>query len=139
MSRLPSYKRIIKEDFSAEEQNLISKLGFLVNSAFDGIYSAFDKSITIADNLNQDLVDIDLTVDASGIPRQPIEIKTKLRNNCKGMLVVRLDNLSNPTSLPASAPFIYFEQGSQTNVVIKNVKGLTANVRYRLKVLIIGG
>lgn len=139
MAKLPSFKRIIKEDFAAEEQNLISKLGFLVNSAFDSVFSAFDKNITIVDNLNQDLIDVDVTVDASGNPKLPLEIRTRLRSNCKGIQVVRLDNLSNPTSLPNTAPFVYFNQGTQTNVNITVIKGLTADVKYRLKLLLIGG
>lgn len=137
--KLPSYKRIIKEDFASEEQSLISKLGFLLNSAFDSIFLAFDKNITIADNLNQDLVDIDVSVDANGYPRQPVEIRTKLRNNCKGAMVVRVDNLTNPGVYVPLAPFVHFEQAQTTSVRITNIRGLTADNKYRVKLLLLGG
>lgn len=138
MAKIAGYKRIISEDFTPDQQTMIGKLGFLVNSAFDSLYYAFDKNIGI-DNLNQDLIDVEFSVSSNGTTSQPIEVKTTLKSSCKGVFPVRIDNLTSPGNMPSALPYIAFEQGNGTVVKITYVKGLTVGQKYRIKILFLGG
>lgn len=137
--KLQGYKRIITEDFDNEEQSLISKLGFIINAAFDSIFQALNKGITIEDNLNQSLVDITVKVDSNGIPTTPTQIKYSLKTTCKGILVISATNNSNSSSYLNSSPFVAFEQTNANLLTIKHISGLTANTSYTLKLILIGG
>lgn len=137
--KLQGYKRIITEDFEEEEQSLISKLGYVINSALDNIFQALNKNITIQDNLNQSLIDLSVKVSASGIPLIPTQIKYDLKTSCKGIIVISIVNETNISSYPSSTPFVTFEQTSSNLLTIKHISNLTANNSYSLRLLLIGG
>lgn len=131
--RLPGLKRLVKEDFAGEDQELIDKIGFIINSSFEPLYAALNRNITIGDNLNQQLQDVTVKVNALGTPINTIQIKYLLTSSCKGLHVIRC------TPTPTAAPWTTWEQTSSSLLTITNIKGLEANKEYTLRFILIGG
>jgi hypothetical protein len=52
MAKLNVTKRIVTEDFQKDDQALVSKLAFTLNSFFEQTANALNKNLTIEDNLN---------------------------------------------------------------------------------------
>lgn len=138
MAKFTNIKRIVTEDFPQEDQETISKLGYVINNAFEQLVQAFNKNLTIQDNLNQNIINIDINVTSAGTPTIGTQIRFST-NGLKGMQVINVSNLSNPALYPTSQPFVSYEILTNNLFVIKNITGLQPNNTYRLSLLVIGG
>lgn len=136
MGRAPDFKRIAKEDFPKDDQRLVEKLAYPINSFIEQTRNLFTKNIDF-ENLNQEVIEITLTVNAAGAPLVPAQYKSNLRTRVQGMICISADNLTTPGTPPLNTPFATFIQ-STTIVTISNIKGLDANQLYRLRFLTIG-
>lgn len=134
--RLNNVKRLAKEDFAPEDQALVEKLSFALNPLLDQLNNAFNKNIDF-DNLNQELLTVDVEVNASGIPKILTEIKSNLKTKINGLCVIRAINLTNDGTYPSGCPFITFDTNGSI-ITIKHVTGIPANKKYRLLVISIG-
>lgn len=130
-------KRIVKEDFKPEDQELVGKLGFTLNPFFEQISQVLNKNLTIEENFNMEVKIIDLKVDAGGLPTTTAAYQSTLRTKVRGTMVMDARNLTNTTTYPTSGPFINFLQENNL-VTIQHVTGLQAGDNYRLTVLSIG-
>lgn len=137
MAKLNVTKRIVAEDFEEEDQGLITKLAFTLNSFFEQVAFAFNKNITIEDNLNMEIKEVVITVNASGFPTTQAQFQSSLRTKVRGLLVLRAFNQTNPGTYPTSAPFISFEQNNNL-LTIQHVTGLQAAESYKLQILSFG-
>ncbi len=135
--KLPGLKRIVVEDFKSDEQQMISKIAFVVNPIIDAILQALNKNLSVTDNFNQSMVSFTVKVDATGTPTLPLNLKYDLRSSCKGIQVINVLNLSNINSIPSYLPFISFEQVSANLLKIKKITGLTANQEYSITIILI--
>ena len=133
--RVKNFKRIVKEDYPAEAQEVISKLGASINPFADQVMQAFDGNIDF-DNLNQEVVFFDVEVDTNGVPKTQIEIKSNLKTKVRGYNIIRIDMINHNT-FPSGMPLIFFRASSDI-VVIEYIKGLPANKRYRITAIAIG-
>lgn len=136
--KLVSPKRIVVEDFPQEEQETISKLGFVINSVFEQIGQILTKNLTIADNLNEAIVPVQISVNSAGIPFLRTQFKYTLVGQCQGLQVISATNQTNLAVFPISQPFISFEQLPNGLINIKHVSGLQANNKYTLTVRVTG-
>lgn len=134
MSKFQGIKRIIKEDFSSKDQTLIEKLAYPINQLLEFVARAMNKGISLDDNINCQIKDLDITVDSTGTPKQTVNFKSELKSQAKGLSVLRAQNLDNPNTYVSGAPFISYEEASG-QIAIKNVAGLQADNKYRLKVI----
>jgi len=132
--KLVNPKRIIVEDFPKNEQQTVSKLGFIINSVFEQIGQILNKNLTITDNLNENLITVLVIVDSNGIPVTKTEFKVVLKGQCVGLCVVSAINQTSVTTFPTSAPFITYEQLTGGLINIKNVTGLKPNDKWQLTV-----
>ena len=130
--KVQGFKRIVREDFPEEQQDLADKLGFSINAFADDIINLVNNNITIDDNLNWQVKEVDIVVDASGIPVNSVQFKSTLKGRCKGCQVTRADNLTNTNTYPTSAPFVSFTDNNGV-IIINHVSGLQANQKYRLR------
>lgn len=136
MARVPDFKRITKEDFDKESQRLIERLAYPLNSFMEQVINALNRNIDFQ-NLNQEIIEITVTVDSSGKPLIPLQYKSNLRSRVQGMICIRAENLTTTNTPPVNTPFATFIQ--TTNIVtVSNIKGLTANESYKLNFLTIG-
>lgn len=135
MAKVTNIKRISKDDFNQEDQELVGRLAFALNPFLEQVTAAFDKGIDF-NNLNQDFIFLETEVDSNGKPKLNFEIKNTLKTRVRGVYCVGANNLTD-RSYPTSAPFITYT--IENNVItILNITGLPANKRFRLSIIIIG-
>ncbi len=136
IGRIPDIKRIQKTDFEQKYQALIEKLSFPINSFFEQTRSALDHNIDFT-NLNQEIITLDVVVDATGVPTTNTQYRSTLRTKVIGNTTINALNISGTAGFPTGQPFITFSQTDKL-VTILNVTGLPANTRYRLIIISIG-
>lgn len=136
--KLSSFKRLDRQDFDQQYQDLIDKLGFVLNNDIQGIYSALNGGLSLADNLLCTIKDVPVVVDENGIPKNSAQFqidKTNMR--VLGCQVVNAINTTDSNTYPTGAPFINFTPGTQS-VTINHVTGLQPNQNYTLTVIAYG-
>lgn len=156
--------RIKTNDFPDKQKELADALGGILNPFIDKLVIGFNKNFTVDDNLPFEFKTLDTRVDTSGVPLINGVINTALKN-CKGYLCVNISMLNYGTSsigeflidensdilitesgdnigidgagvYPLTAPFLITETIGNTTY-IRNIRGLTAGVNYRLILLAI--
>ena len=135
MPNLGFLKRLIKEDFDQKDQELIGKVGSILNPALEAITNTLNKGLNLVD-LNTQIKDVSVEVNANGLPKSITSFKSDLKGKCSGLVVINAQNLTNTSTYPTTTPFISFGlDGDQ--IIINHISGLQANNKYTLKVLAI--
>lgn len=135
MGRLDNVRRILREDFDKEYQDMIDKLAYTLNSFMDQVVAQVNGNIDFT-NLNQELVTFTMTVDANGTPVGNNLFKVS-QTGIAGFIVINAVNKTDSTSYPTHTPMI-FGVTSGSTVKVNKIKGLTANEKYELTVMVIG-
>jgi len=133
--RVTNYKRIAKEDFSAEMQEDMEKLASSINPFADQIIQAFNGNIGF-DNLNQELVTFEVQVNDKGKPSTQVEVKSNLKGKVQGYVVIRVEPV-NHSDLPTATPFVSYKL-TNTGTSIDAVTGLVKDKKYRITAIAIG-
>ena len=134
MGKVSGGRRITTEDFGRNDQEMARKLAFVLNPFIEEFVSAFQKRITIADNLAMEIKTITVELDGSGNVTNTASYQSGV-GKITGLLVLRALE-QNGTSFPTGAPFASFRQ--ENNVVeIQHVTGLPASTKFDLTVLAI--
>lgn len=134
---LPSFKRIYREDFKKEDQELIDKLSGNLNIAIETLFNLANHRISF-DNTATVLKDVQVKVDSAGNPTSGTAIALgNIIKTAVGTQVILAVNETNPTVYPTAQPFITFTQNG-SNVIINNVAGLPANNTFILRVVVWG-
>lgn len=136
MSRVPDFKRIAKEDFKSENRALVEKLALPINSFFEQVRNALNKNIDF-ENLNQQVLTINIRVDANGKPVVLSKFKTEINGRAQGIQCIKAVNTTNPGTYPTGTPWISYNELSNL-ITILNVTNLQAGDVYQLTLLIIG-
>lgn len=134
MAKIQGFKRITKENFKADYQDLIDAIGGSVNIFAEEVINAFNNNLTVDDNLKMEYKDIEVSVNASGIPINNTQFKVGFNGKVRGVVIERALNLTNPNTYPTGAPFITYDQSDKV-ITVKHITGLPANNKYRLTVL----
>lgn len=128
MGKVPDLKRISKEDFPAEYQELIDKLAFPLNSHMEQVRNLFNKGIDF-DNLNRELITLKVQTNENSQPLNTITFKSNLRSRVRGISVISANITSSTLSYIQQAPFISFSQNLNI-VTINNISGLQPETTY---------
>ena len=133
--KLSSYKRILTSDFKPEERQLVDKLAGGINDMFDQLVQALNKRLTLTDNFQATVRDVDIVVGVDGVPTSATSFGLDVSGiPVTGIQVIRAENLTNSAIYPLGQPFVSFIQLNNT-VRILHVSGLQPNNRYRLRVI----
>lgn len=136
--KLPSIRRILKNDFEEEQHSLVEKLGNAVNYNFDKIWNVLNGEVSLADNTKTQIKDITLTVDSSGIPTETVSFQSKFSPARPiGAMIIDVQNKTNPDTYPTSWPGVSYRESSGT-VFINHISGLTSGNKYFLKIVFFG-
>jgi len=135
MAKVNNLKRIVVEDFSKEDQDLVQKIAFSYNPLMEQLTSAFNKGIDF-ENLSQQFSIIRVRVDGSGNPVIPLEMKYELKTKLRGIQVISAQNLTD-NAFPTGQPFISYSL-SGTIITVNNVTGLPSNKDFSLSVILYG-
>lgn len=131
--RIQSYKRILTTDFDEDDKTVAGKLGSLLNTFLEEVYTLTSKNITISDNLDQSVKLVTLSVNGSGVPNTPISFQNPLKGRLQGSQVIRAIGGSNVNS----QPFLSYTESSGV-VTVSRVSGLPADTEFQLVILLIG-
>jgi hypothetical protein len=137
--KLPSFKRLFENDFDSSERNLVAKLALSLNQGIENLYLALSKRISLRDNIQCTVKDVQVTVDSNGIPINTTSFRvddTQINQNIPviGCMVINATNSTNPTTYPTATPFISWTQTANA-VQINHVSGLQANNTYVLRIV----
>jgi hypothetical protein len=132
--KLPSFKRIRRQDYKPEFGDLINTLSGTLNNAVELIYDVLNKKVSLKDNILCSVKDVELKVDADGDVTEGGTFTLDYSGATLGLHVIKADNLTNSTIYPTSAPFITWEVVSN-GIKIINVSGLPEENLFRLRVL----
>lgn len=127
MAKLSAIKRVIVEDFPQKYEDLTGPLFTIVNNFFEQVSSLFNKGLTFSDNFQA--IDREFTITT---PFVPLSIQNELGLQIRGAMVLRVDNLTDPSILLTVSPFIEF-QNSGNQIKINNIIGLASNTKYRIR------
>ena len=130
MSRIPDFKRIVKEDYPDKYHDLIEKLALPINSHIEQVRNLFNKNIDF-ENLSQEFITLSFTTGANSQPISELKFKTNLKRNVRGIMPVSLTITSTTGQFPAFIPMISFVQADGI-VYIKNIGGLSPNTGYQM-------
>jgi hypothetical protein len=136
MAIVSNIKRIIKEDFESDEQDMIGKLAEPINSFAEKVKQALNGSLDF-NNLNQQVIQLTVSVDSTGIPIILTQYKSTIKTRVIGHSCIAAVNESIPQNSPINTPFISFTQNGEL-VKINKITGLQTNQRYLLTVISIG-
>jgi len=138
MAKLSSYRRIIKTDYVADNQDLVEKLGSSVNSAFDNILDALNGKLTFGDNILSTVTGFIVSVNSEGVPQQKTQFKLKEgQTSLEGLIVLNVQATNSNTANALGGVGISYAR-SQNFVNILNVKGLEPNIQYEIKLIALG-
>jgi hypothetical protein len=133
--KLPSIKRIDKQNFDPKDKDLIEKLGFTLNNDLEVVFNGLNRNISLKDNVLCTVKDVQIIVDSDGIPQNTASFQLDIQNmRILGCQVVKAINLKNSTGYVTGAPFITFSQAS--NIInINHITGLRAGQTYNLTII----
>jgi tetrahydromethanopterin S-methyltransferase subunit D len=135
VGQAPDLKRVTIEDFDKDDQKLVGKLAFIINSFHEQVRSVLAKNVDF-DNLAQEVKTLSFTTGSDGQPLNTVSFKSGVVNKIQGISTVRLVITSNNTSFPTQLPVISWGQIASL-VTITNIGGLQAETRYDLTILTI--
>lgn len=136
MAQLQAPKRLRREDFDSEYQNIIDKIAFVINSFQDDVFSAFDGNIDF-NNLSQIIKTINVKMGTDGSPQNELTINTGTTKKIQGIMVIAARRTDLTNSYPTSTPFMSFDQKSQSIIKINNISGLQDSSEYTLTIVLI--
>ena len=135
MAVLDNIKRLLKEDYKKEYQDLIATLASTLNPFMEQVTLAFDGDIDF-NNLKMETLKVTVKVDASGTPIIGDKIKITNKNRISGVICINARNLDNYTNYPSGTPFLSTTISNQI-ITVNNITNLTANQKYEITLLII--
>lgn len=133
MGLLDNIKRLIKEDFPQEDQDLIGKIAYVYNSFSEQVVDQVNGNLDFS-NLAMDVVCYTVTT-CSGAPVGNNLVKSTV-SVPSGVMVIKAVNQTDSTVYPTSAPFVAYTPNNNI-LKIKNISGLQDNNKYILTMLII--
>lgn len=136
--RLPTFRKLNKNDYIGTYQDLVERLAFTLNLDIEAIYTALQGRLTFADNFAGTVVNFSITTDTTGKPLNPVTIKLTSQNTVTGTQVINAVTNPKGTSFPTGTPFCTFEQTSDSLKII-NCQGLPANIPFNIQLLIYQG
>lgn len=136
MAKLNQVRRIITEEFAQADQDMISKLAYIMNNFMEQVVDVVNGNLDMQ-NLNQQIKTIDITVNSAGVPTTSDKISYDLKTRVQGIVCIKAENLTNVNSYPTSSPFISYSENGNL-LTVKSISGLQALNKYRLTLLIIG-
>lgn len=135
--RLPSFKRLIKNDFDEKDKPFVDKFSFFFNNGIEVLYNILNRSVSLKDNILCVVKDVTVTVASTGIPINSTSFQVDISNKIIGLQVLRVDNLTNVQAFPTSGVHVTWTQ-SEKNIFINHITGLITNNVYNIRVVAYG-
>lgn len=138
--KLAGYKYIYENDFNEEERELVRKLANSLNIGIENVYLALNNRLTFQDNFQGTYKQIEVTLDAKGKPTDTTAFQldkqggTQYASSVNGILILKAENLTNPTVYPTAVPLVSFSQDNEL-LTVEHIAGLPAGYKFRLTLM----
>jgi len=136
MSKLPSYRRLMEQDYKPEEQDLVRQLSVSINYGIEAVYELLNGKLTFRDNFNSTIKQLDVEVDSTGKPKVKTIIKKSGTDKIEGLWVINATNQTKSSVYPSSGVLISYTETADS-IIIDNIAGLSAGYIWRIKVIAI--
>lgn len=133
MAKISNYRRISSSDYTGEAAQTVDQLSQSLNPFMREVTDAINGGLDF-DNLSQNIIEFEITVDDSGNPQTKQVNFGKI--NAIGTEVINARNVTNPSIYPTSKPFISFTRTGSNVVTVNNISGLPANQKFLLTVIV---
>lgn len=135
--RLPSFKRLVKNDFDEDDKPFVEKFSYFFNNGVEALYNVLNKNVSLKDNILGVVKDVTVTVDSTGKPTNSTSFPLDISNKIIGLNVLRVDNNTNASGYPTGGVFVSWTQDGK-NIFINHITGLVANNSYNVRVIVYG-
>lgn len=133
MSKLPSQKKILREDVKGAP-DWIDGIIDPVNSFMETVYQTFNRNVTFNDNIASQVKELNVNTTSVYPVMEPIEFQSTLRTKAFGLLM--LQAVERLTYTPAvSAVTVNWVENNGT-IHISNITGLAASKSYTVRLLL---
>lgn len=133
MARIPNYRRISTGDFSADNSQDMGQLAEILNPFMRDVTDVINGQIDF-ENLNQNIIQFEVTVDSNGVPQnKQVNVGNSTFN---GFSVINARNVTNPSIYPTGQPFISAVPTGSQVVNVNNISNLPANNKFLLTVIV---
>lgn len=133
MAKINNYRRISTSEYSGENAQMIQTLANSLNPFMREVTDAINGNLDF-DNLNQNVIEFEVTVDATGIPQnRQVNIG---RSAIQGLSVISARSVNNPSVFPTGQPFISFTPTGSNIITVNNISSLPANERFLIKAIV---
>jgi hypothetical protein len=129
-------KKIIVEEYASEYRELVTRLGFIINSFTDDIYNLLQKKVDY-NNLNRDIFTLSIQTGLGSEILGSPSLTTSFLNSISGAVILSMKNETNSGIYPTSAPFISWNNTGNTFRIL-SITGLLPSTRYSITLEIIG-
>jgi hypothetical protein len=133
MARINNYRRISLGDFAGNPEEAIRILSEILNPFMREVTDEINGGLDF-ENLAQNILTLDVTVDSSGKPLSN-QINTGILNP-QGFQVIRVINNTNASLSVDGQPFISFTPLGNGIVNVSKISNLVANNNYSLIVIV---
>lgn len=134
MSKLPGFRRLRREDYPVEFQDLVEQLSASLNIGIEAIYDVLNQKANVGENIDSSVNDLTITLSADGTPVERTQITIHKSETIQGLTIVKTENLTNPATFPTTAPYATWTQNGST-VDIDHITGLNVGDEWQIKVL----
>lgn len=138
MAKLPTLKRLFKNEFKPEYSDLVEKLIVSINNGFDNIYDSLNNKITLKNNMLCDIKDVEASVSPSGDLLNDINLYLTFNNNVNSVVIGMVQNKTTPVLYPKNGVTVIWEPVSQGIIKIKHISGLQEGSIYNIRLVIYG-
>lgn len=136
MAKLPSFRRIITQDYDPQYRDLVDTLSVSLNQGIEVLYDLLNGNLSLKDNFASTIKEIDVEVDAAGKPKTKTVIKKNSTDRMEGLWVLRVQNLTNSNIYPTGTPLISYTETTDT-IIVDNITNLQVGYIFRIKVIAI--
>jgi hypothetical protein len=135
MPKLSDIRRIIPEDFDAEQQELVEGIAGSYNEFADEVYGVINGQLDF-ENLARAKVSLEITFDATGKPINSSSISVNLAS-VSMIHIGKVQNVTNASARLTQLPYIDWSFQGGGIIKINYGVGFTAGNKYRLTLEII--
>ncbi len=133
MSKLPTQKKILKEDLK-DSPNWINPLIDTLNNFMELVYGALNGNITYSENVYCFIKELTYKTPSTYPTMDNVEFMNTLKNKVTGVQV--LQAFEKSTYTPAAGPVYVPWVENNGDLVISSITGLAANKTYTIRLLV---
>lgn len=126
---MDTVKRLNADEFKDDDKETVQRIAELYNYFAEQTTNIINGNIDF-DNMNRELRQIDVVVDANGTPNITTQFSATV--GMRGTNVLRVVNLTNTGTYPTGNPLISFTASGSGLYTIDNITGLVAGNEFRL-------